>query len=278
MDNYAPFDLQAPADNVLDSSLFTVQDVTGETDAYASAVKHEPAKNCGNLQTTVNSEVMPNQSFTVHNQASLVDDNCLQTERNNQNVEHSDYMLTNFRTCDANLVNILNIATENKGITVKDGYDVNSNKIDDNSNVRYGDVESRPKCSQQLFTRPYKTVPFMGRGVVDNAKENEIRTGNATFKDRHVSKKENQERTMDNHFVPLTKNLQDNVQNPMNLVEEANCDVWVRGGIPSRQIVKDLDYYYRSKDSEQYKDYIMGKKAYARAAIDCKDIKCVDNN
>jgi hypothetical protein len=271
MDNYAPFDLQAPADNLLDNSLFTVQDVEGVTDAYSSTVKHEPAKNCGSLQTTVNSEVMPAQNLSIHNQASLVDDNCLQTERNNQNVEHSDYLLTNFRTCESNLVNVLNIASENKGVTVRDGYDVNSTKIDDNSNVRFGDVESRPKCSQQLFTRPYKTVPFMGRGVVDNAEENELRTGNATFKDRHLGKEENQQRSMDNHFTPLTKNLSDNIQNPMNLVEEVNDDTWVRGGVPSRQIVKDLDYFYRSSDSQKYKDYIMSKKAYVQDAINCPD-------
>ena len=74
------------------------------------------------------------------------------------------------------LVNVLNRATENKGVTVRDGFDVNKNKIDDNSNVRFGAVESRPKCAQQLFTRPYATVPFMGRGMVDNAEENEIKT------------------------------------------------------------------------------------------------------
>ena len=34
----------------------------------------------------------------------------------------------------------------------------------------------------------------MGRGMVDNAEENEIKAGNATFKDRHVTKEENQER------------------------------------------------------------------------------------
>ena len=96
----------------------------------------------------------------------------------------------------------------------------------------------------------------MGRGVVDNAEENELRTGNATFKDRHLGKEENQQRSMDNHFTPLTKNLSDNIQNPMNLVEEVNDDTWVRGGVPSRQIVKDLDYFYRSSDSQKYKDYI----------------------
>ena len=113
------------------------------------------------------------------------------------------------------------------------------------------------------------TVPFMGRGMVDNAEENEIKTGNATFKDRHVSKAENQERSLNNHLTPLTKNLLDNVQNPANLVEEVSDERWVRGGVPSRQIVKDLDYYYRSKDEKKYKDYIMSKKAYMQNSLDC---------
>ena len=258
--NYAPFDLNAPATSLLDNSLFTVRDPEGKTNAFSSSV--DPAKNCANLETG-------DKPLRVHNQTSLVDDSCLQTEKNNQSVEASDYMLTNFRSCDADLVNVLNRATENKGVTVKDGFDVNRNKIDDNTNVRFGAVESRPKCSQQLFTRPYKTVPFMGRGMVDNAEENEIKTGNATFKDRHVTKEENQERSLNNHFTPLTKNLLDNVQNPVNLVEEVNDDRWVRGGIPSRQIVKDLDYFHRSKDEQKYKDYIMSKKAYMQASLEC---------
>ena len=205
--------LNAPESSLLDNSLFTVRDPEGHTNAFSSSV--DPAKNCANLEGG-------DKPLRVHNQTSLVDDSCLQTEKNNQSVEASDYMLTNFRSCDADLVNVLNRATENKGITVKDGFDVNRNKIDDNTNVRFGAVESRPKCSQQLFTRPYKTVPFMGRGMVDNAEENEIKTGNATFKDRHVTKEENQERSLNNHFTPLTKNLLDNVQNPVNLIEEVN--------------------------------------------------------
>ena len=169
--NFAPFDLNAPANSLLDNSLFTVQDPEGNTNAYNSTVTHD--KNCANLETG-------DKPLRVHNQTSLVDDSCLQTEKNNQSVEASDYMLTNFRSCDADLVNVLNRATENKGVTVKDGFDVNKNKIDDNTKVRFGTVESRPKCAQQLFTRPYKTVPFMGRGMVDNAEENEIKTGNAS--------------------------------------------------------------------------------------------------
>ena len=269
MDNYASFNLNAPADSLLDNSLFTVQDPEGKTNAYNSSVNAN--NNCANLQNSINSDISTEQGLKVHNQTSLIDDSCLQTEKNNQSVEASDYMLTNFRSCDADLVNVLNRATENKGVTVRDGFDVSRNKIDDNSKVRYGSVESRPKCAQQLFTRPYATVPFMGRGIVDNAEENEILTGNATFKDRHVSKAENQQRSLDNHLTPLTKNLVDNIQNPVNLVEEVNDDRWVRGGVPSRQIVKDLDYFYRSKDEQKYKDYIMGKKAYMHHTLNCEN-------
>ena len=149
--NYAPFDLNAPESSLLDNSLFTVRDPEGHTNAFNSSV--DPAKNCANLEGG-------DKPLRVHNQTSLVDDSCLQTEKNNQSVEASDYMLTNFRSCDADLVNVLNRATENKGITVKDGFDVNRNKIDDNTNVRFGAVESRPKCSQQLFIGHIKLYPL----------------------------------------------------------------------------------------------------------------------
>ena len=53
----------------------------------------------------------------------------------------------------------------------------------------------------------------------------------------------------------------------MNLVEEVNDDSWVRGGAPTRQIVKDLDYLQRSKDLQEHKDYIKSKKAYVHKCL-----------
>jgi hypothetical protein len=42
-------------------------------------------------------------------------------------------------------------------------------------------------------------------------------------------------------FTPLIPHLEANVQNPKNLVSEAAADGWIRGGIPSRQYVRDLN-------------------------------------
>ena len=51
------------------------------------------------------------------------------------------------------------------------------------------------------------------------------------------------------------------------LVEEFNDPEWVRGGTPTRQIVKDLDYLQRGRDSDENKEYIKGKKAYVHKCL-----------
>ena len=54
----------------------------------------------------------------------------------------------------------------------------------------------------------------------------------------------------------------------MNLVEEVNDAKWVRGGVPTRQIVKDLDYFERSTDGNDVKDYVLGKKQYMSQCLE----------
>lgn len=223
---------------------------------YNSSVN--PTNNCGNLKGDIR----------LHNQTSLIDDTCLQSERQHQSVEASDYMVSNFYSCDRSLVDVLNKANNNKGVILKDGYGPSGNVINDNSKIRIGDVKSRPKCSILLQKRPYATVPFMGKGSADPEVEGQVVTGGELRqRDHWVSLEEQQERTYNNHVTPLVKNLADNIQNPMNLVEEVNDDSWVRGGAPTRQIVKDLDYLQRSKDLQEHKDYIRSKKAYVHKCL-----------
>ena len=92
--------------------------------------------------------------------------------------------------------------------------------------------------------------------------ESFLRSGKQTFQQGTVSLLENQVKTYNNNIVPLVDNLVQQVQNPINLVEEVNDPKWVRGGVPTRQIVKDLDYYERSCDSGDIKDYVLAKKKY----------------
>jgi hypothetical protein len=42
-------------------------------------------------------------------------------------------------------------------------------------------------------------------------------------------------------FTPMVKNLADNIQNPKNLVPEVASAGWIRGGIPSRSYMRDIN-------------------------------------
>ena len=228
---------------------FQAQDVL--PNSYATKL-NDPKENCAALNTGIK----------VNLETNLRSDACLEDERTLQSVNASDYMLSNFRACDCNLGEIQGRASDNYGVTIKDGYGISGCTVDGDSKLRVGDFKSRPKCSQLLFTRPYATVPYMGRGSGNADVESMLKSSKQVHGVGHVSTKENEERTFNNHMTPLVKNLADNIQNPMNLVEEVNDPKWVHGGVPTRQIVKDLDYFARSKDTEEHKDYVMGKKAY----------------
>lgn len=224
-----------------------------------------PATNCGKLSG----------DLKLHNQTNLIDDACLQSERHHQSIEASDYMVSNFHSCDSKLSDVFTVAGENKGVSVVDGYGVSGNVISEHTKIRVGDVESRPKCSILLQKRPFATVPFMGRGSADPEAEGKVKTGGALHKrDNWVGQEDQQERTFDNTLTPLVKNLEDNIQNPGNLVEEVADMEWIRGGTPTRQIVKDLDYLQRGRDSDENKAYIKAKKTYVHKCLkDCKGLK-----
>jgi len=42
-------------------------------------------------------------------------------------------------------------------------------------------------------------------------------------------------------FTPLIPHLQRHIQNPANLVTEVAARGWIRGGIPSRQFIRDIN-------------------------------------
>ena len=151
---------------------------------------------------------------------------------------------------------------------LKDGYLCPSN-VDVSSKYRVGAPKSCPKNTNQLFTRPYLTVPYMANGNLSVERmdiESELITGDYEMDPLPLAGVS----TFDNVLVPLTQNLKDTVQAPVHLVEEVADstvpnnyrDSWIRGGIPTRQEVKDVDYMQRSRDNDYVKELLLRKKGY----------------
>ena len=182
-------------------------------------------------------------SLNLYNQSRLIHDNCEFKTYNRQSKIIGNYMVNNLTSlgCENN---ISKIVFEQPNIYYRDGYgnsSLNGCNIDKDSCMRNGSmITNQGNNPQQLFERPFLTVPYMGRGVGNSCTESELLTGDQTGTKRQCNTLS--EITIDNYFTPLVSCLQSNVQNPQNLIPEVAKTGWVRGGVPSRQIVKNINY------------------------------------
>jgi hypothetical protein len=180
--------------------------------------------------------------LNFNNKTILGEDNCYRNFKDFQNQSNSEYMLKSYKDCDCASKNIANVALDEPTILYKDGYgwtSTNGCNIDDDSRLRNSDKLTNMRYIQQLYTRPYQGVPFMGRGMVDGGFENLIRTGEDTSQKKPCNTLSG---VYIDTFVPLVPCLRENIQNPVHLVEEVAREDWVRGGIPSRDLVRNTKY------------------------------------
>jgi hypothetical protein len=170
------------------------------------------------------------------------DDICYTTSRNVQNDSIGNYMVTAFKDCECAAKNVDAIAMSEPTITYRDGYgwtSVDGCNIDADSSIRNANNLTNMRYIQQLYTRPYATVPYMGRGSGNSVLESVLQTGEDTSQKKQCN-------TLSgiyiDRFVPMVPCLAQNVQNPVHLVEEVAATDWIRGGIPSRDIVRNTNF------------------------------------
>lgn len=197
--------------------------------------------------------------FDVNNLTNINDDSCFQTERTIQSTGTGNYTLSNFNVCDCNMNQVVDTATENPCINFRDGYGVSECNIKRDSQLRVGRTKRFPKCPDQLFTRPFGSIPYMGRGSGNSNLEYKLVTG-AETREKKQCNESNVD--IDNYFTPLVDSLRNEIQNPKNLVQEVNDNKWIRGGVPTRQIVKDIDYLERCSDTLENKKKLANQKRY----------------
>ena len=100
----------------------------------------------------------------------------------------------------------------------------------------------------------------MGRGSGNSEIEHQVLQGEQTREKRECNVLSGV--TIENFFTPLIDIVEENVQKPENLIQEDNDKKWIRGGIPSRQIVKDIDYLQRCSDNLNNKELLVNRKGY----------------
>lgn len=182
---------------------------------------------------------MNNRNNEFHKMSSVYDDHCtIQTRiRQSENVGGwSRYNYYQFQ--DIN--NTVGVATGERILPFQDGYGVGPAVVDAESQIKNQPVQTNPRCrlNVQLKERPYKTVPFMGRGRGNQYLESALQQSKFVREKAYCGGNVS-EKHFDNVFTPQINHLQRNIQNPRNLVQEVADPTWIRGGVPSRLVIRD---------------------------------------
>ena len=160
-----------------------------------------------------------------------------------ENVEACNYMTQNFFNTECTMKQAKALATSQPGVNYSGsfGMGIGGCNVDNSSRMLLGGVQTNPKCRIDLFARTFATVPYMGRGSVDPNVESNMMQGQQNTNRRsltHLTEKSFEKY----HNTPLLAEKKATVQNPANLMESMAHDGWVRGGISSRELTRDVNY------------------------------------
>lgn len=183
-------------------------------------------------------------NYTFDNLSRIGNDACTQDQNTIQNINSSNYLLQNYFLNDCTMKQPIALATAQPGIMYNGGSGSGAGgcNIDSSSDLLIGSIQTHPKCKISLFQRPFATVPFLGRGSVDPILESQLMQGELLTNKRSVNKL-SEKSDIKYQITPLIPSVKDRVTNPVYSVEGVASEGWVRGGIPSRDLTRDRDFY-----------------------------------
>lgn len=160
------------------------------------------------------------------------------TQENMLNTHHANYTTYNpyIMNCDGPI----DVATRQPNVFFKSGSNLGPGGCNvDQSTILSKSVLTNPHIKISLHERPYKTVPFLGKGNVDVAVENGLFWGD-TLREKKSTVLMNEKQPIDLENFPLMN--KDRFTDPRRHIEQSAAKDWVRGGVPSREIYKNMDY------------------------------------
>lgn len=181
-------------------------------------------------------------SYTFQNMSRIGLDDCNKSQTDIQNVASCNYTTQNYFAKDCSMKNSISLATTQPGIMYKGGYNSGAGgcNIDDSSMLQIGTIQTHPRCRIDLFQRPFATVPFLGRGSVNPVMESQIQQGEQLVNKRSVNNL-SEKSYIKYHQTPLLPAIQEKIQK--STIESDASQGWIRGGVPSRELTRDSDYF-----------------------------------
>ena len=183
-----------------------------------------------------------NSEFGIQGLTRLREDACF-LKRNKSDIGYGGkYMTRNNHDCNCEAPYTKEMSLQQPSTFYRDGIGWTSNdgcNIDNDSELRNARNLTNLKEVHQLFERPHLTTPFKGRGRGNATIESDIRGGETTMQHRSCNSLSG---VFIDRYVPQLPCIRNNIQNPNNIIPENSDPSWLRGGQPSRQIIRNKDY------------------------------------
>ena len=182
--------------------------------------------------------------FTFNNLSRIGNDSCCIDQTSIQNSQSCSYLLQNYFSQDCSMKDAKSLATSQPCINYTGGFGLGAGgcNVDESSKLLIGTIQTNPKSRIDLFQRPFATVPYLGRGSVDPLLEAQIQQGETNTNKRTVTRL-TEKSYVQYHTTPMIPEIKENIQNPTHLIEGVASDGWIRGGLPSRELTRDKDFY-----------------------------------
>ena len=136
------------------------------------------------------------------------------------------------------------------GINFKGGLGWSGEKgclVDVDSQLRENkDRLTNKRQINQLTERLSLTTPNLNKGSFDVDVESVIRSGDSTTTQRPCGPLSGV--TIGNYFTPLIPKLKEEIQDTDHIIPEDSKQDWVRGGLPTREMVRNVDYMRRCQE------------------------------
>jgi len=182
--------------------------------------------------------------FNLNMRASLNSDEATINHEVNQSQGPGNYIVDNTFACDCGLEKAREVQLKQQNVNLSGGFGwmgENGCLIDNDSNLR-GNNLTNMKFINQLDSK--QNSGFFGRGPHNVDVESEIRDS-LVIKDKRTCGPLSGVSTLDYTITPMIDRLKQEVQNSKHIIPEDSMGSWVRGGLPSRQIVRNKEYMKR---------------------------------
>jgi hypothetical protein len=175
-----------------------------------------------------------------------------------RNTKTNSYMLNNYiQNCDKGCCekgcnssnmpckkNHIEFATNQPGVFFKNGYGLGlgENTMDENTRLITGSRQLNNKTSYHFQQRSYATIPYLGRGSGNSFVESKLRNGELIGSNKMSETNMSEVSYIPYSMTPLLNELETSMLAPEHLIESVADSNWVRGGIATREMARDVDF------------------------------------